>query len=99
MQLHLLCSLSLNSILDLSDDSHDAQKQFFDDVTWETMKKSYDIKIVYVSDIRHYEKKLKKLNKHLKSMDLEKAYASARKLELDNLYSVNEIVFKIYAYM
>ncbi|CEP14082.1 hypothetical protein [Parasitella parasitica] len=94
-----LLKLSLNSIVDLSDNSADGQKLYFDDAAWEEMKKCYRIKTPDHRHLKDYKKQLAKLNKYLKNMDLVKAYKVVRRLEIDSLDSIDEKVYKIYAYI
>lgn len=89
--------MSLNSIVDLSDFSLDSQKQYFFEKEWEQMKKHYYIKSNLVS-IKKFSC-LDKLNKKLKKFKLVEAYALARKLEVKNLDTPDEVLFKIYAHM
>lgn len=99
LNVYFVSRLSLNSIVDLSDDSADGQKLYFDDAAWEEMKKCYRIKTSHHCHLKDYRKQLAKLNKCLKNMGLVKAYKVARKLEIDSLDSIDEKVYKIYAYM
>ncbi|KAG2191189.1 hypothetical protein INT47_005850 [Mucor saturninus] len=87
--------MSLNSIIDLSDDSSQSQKQYFSEEEWDHIKEHYRTKDRFVK-IRKF-KCLHPLNKKLKRLDLVATYTLARKLELENLEGPDEIVFKIYA--
>lgn len=89
--------MSLNSIVDLSDYSLDSQKQYFIEKEWDQMKKHYHLKSSLVS-IKKFDC-LNKLNKKLKNLKLVEVYALARKLEVKNLDTPDEVLFKIYAHM
>lgn len=53
-----MAPLSLNSIIDLSDETKDSQRVFFSDERWEDMKKTYAAKVTY-----SYKPKLKEIYK------------------------------------
>ncbi|GAA5810106.1 hypothetical protein MFLAVUS_003525 [Mucor flavus] len=85
--------MSLNSIIDLSD----SQKRYFNKNEWNSMKEYYKFK-TKLTEIRNFDR-LDKLNGKLKELNLVDTYTLARKLEVKNLESSNEVLFKIYAHI
>lgn len=61
------------------------------------MKEYYKFK-TKLTEIRNFDR-LDKLNGKLKELNLVDTYTLARKLEVKNLESSNEVLFKIYAHM
>ncbi|CAO3677550.1 unnamed protein product [Rhizopus stolonifer] len=90
--------LSLNSIIDLCDETVDSQKELFEESEWEVLKNKFRKKHQVEGD-RNFQSKLKAINKAMQNCDLKKAYILARKEELRSLNSEDETLFNIYAHI
>ncbi|GAA5798106.1 hypothetical protein HPULCUR_003506 [Helicostylum pulchrum] len=90
-------TLSLNSIIDLSDNTNDSQKKYFNQNEWDTIKKYYNFE-TKLTKIKKFDC-LDRLNSKLKELELVDAYALAGKLEIKNLGGYNEVLFKTYAHV
>ncbi|KAI7863862.1 hypothetical protein BDF14DRAFT_1840574 [Spinellus fusiger] len=95
-QQHVI-GMSLNSIIDISDETKDSQKQYFTETQWRTIKSTYKTKKSSPSD--EFEELLTNINKEIKEPDLKKAYILARRSELNNLNSDKEWIFAVYSHI